>query len=82
MKQKEGKSIRFCAGCMVFTFDHTHELDLVISRSKFELALFEKWGVAWGWGWEWGWWLIDMEPKSCESIANDHDHHLWVIMVG
>ena len=28
---------------MVLLFDHTHDLDLVVSRSKFEIALFEEW---------------------------------------
>ena len=26
--------------------------------------------------------LIDMERKECESVIHDHDHDLWVIMVG
>ena len=43
VKQKESKSIRYRGDCMVLPFDHTHELDLVISRSKFEVALFEEW---------------------------------------
>ena len=28
---------------MVIPFDHTHDLDLVVSKSKFEIALFEEW---------------------------------------
>ena len=28
---------------MHLPFDHTHDLDLVVSRSKFEIALFEEW---------------------------------------
>ena len=28
---------------MALPFDHTHDLDLVVSRSKFEIALFEEW---------------------------------------
>ena len=41
VKQKESKSIRYWADCMFFPFDHTH--DLVVSKSKFEIALFEEW---------------------------------------
>ena len=29
-------------GCMVLPFDNTHELNLVVSRSMFEIALFEE----------------------------------------
>ena len=28
---------------MVLPFDHTHDIDLVVSRSKFEEASFEEW---------------------------------------
>ena len=28
---------------MLLPFDRTHDLDLVVSRSKFEKALFEEW---------------------------------------
>ena len=28
---------------MVLLFDHTHDFDLIVSRSKFEIALFEEW---------------------------------------
>ena len=28
---------------MVLPFDHTHDFDLVVSRSKFEIASFEEW---------------------------------------
>ena len=55
---------------VTLTFDLTHDIDLVVSRSKFEIALFEEWG------------LIDMEWKGCESIIHDHDCDLWVTMVG
>ena len=58
---------------MVSSFDHTHDLDLVIYRSKFEIVLFEKLGVGA---------LIDMERKGCEWIIHDHDCDLWVTMVG
>ena len=30
----------------------------------------------------WGMGLIDMKWKGCESIIHDHDHELWVTMVG
>ena len=59
---------RYWANCRVLPFAHTHDLDLVVSRSKFEIALFEV-GA-----------LIDMERKGCESIIHDHD--LWLTMVG
>ena len=56
---------------MVLPFDHTHDLDLVISRSKFEIASFEEWG--WGMG---GWGvggdgmgeLIGMEHNKSDSF--------------
>ena len=70
MKQKESKSIRYWADCIILPFDYTHDTDLVVSRSKFEIALFEEWGGG----------LIDMEQKGCEAINHDHDHHLWVTM--
>ena len=51
---------------MVLPFGHIHDLDLVVSRSKFEIALFEEWeGV-----------LIDMEQRGCESTIHDHDRNL------
>ena len=37
------KSVRYWADCMVLTFDHTHDLDLVLSRSKFLITLFQEW---------------------------------------
>ena len=43
VKQKESKSVRYWAGCMVMPFHHTNDLDLVVSRSEFEIALFEEW---------------------------------------
>ena len=43
MKQKESKLIRNWAYCMVLPFDHTHDFDLVVLRSVFEIALFEEW---------------------------------------
>ena len=44
VKEKENKSIRYWVDGMVLPFDHTHDLDLVVSRSMFEIALFEEWG--------------------------------------
>ena len=58
---------------MVFSFHHTHDLDHVVLRSKFEIDLFEEWRGGGG---------IDMERKGCESIIHDHDRDLWVTMVG
>ena len=43
VKQIETKSIRCWADHMVLTFGHTHDLDLAVSRSKFEITLFEEW---------------------------------------
>ena len=54
---------------MVLPFDHTHDLDPVVSMSKFEIALFQ----------EWEGWLTWNER---ESIIHDHDCDLWVTMVG
>ena len=65
---------------MVLAFDHTQDLDLVVSRSKFEIALFEEWEKL-------------TERKGCESIIHDwitntgysvigYCPDLWVIIVG
>ena len=43
VKQKDSKLIRYWADCMVLAFDYTHDLDLVVSMSKFEIVLFEEW---------------------------------------
>ena len=67
-RKKDSKSIRYWADCMVLPFDHTHDLDLVVSRSKFEIALCEECWVGGG--------LIDMERKGCKSIIHDHDRDL------
>ena len=42
VKQKESKSLRYWSDCLVLLFDHTHDHDLVVSRSKFEIASHEK----------------------------------------
>ena len=85
VKQNESKSVRYWADCMVLPFDHTHDLGLVVSRSKFEIALFDEWGwikfwnnPLWGMGVDA---LIDIERKGCESMNHDHDCDLWVTMV-
>ena len=70
VKRKGGASVGYWVNYVTLTFDLTHDLDLVVSRSKFEIALFEEWG------------LIDMKWKGCESIIHDHDYDLWVTMVG
>ena len=41
--KKESISLRYSADCMVLHFDHTHDLDIIVSRSKFEIALFQEW---------------------------------------
>ena len=61
---------------MVLPFDHTHDFDLVVSKSRFEIAWFEEWGVGVG-GWV-GWLTWN---ESDESIIHDHDRDLWVTMV-
>ena len=65
---------------MVLPFDNTHDIGLVISRSKFEIAIFEEWGGGGGGDGVGGWVLIDMEQKGCEFII--HDRNLWVTMAG
>ena len=75
VKQTEGASVGYWVNHVTLTFDLTHDLDLVVSRSKVEIALFEEWGGGGGR-------LIDMERKGCELIIHDHDHDLWVTLVG
>ena len=43
VKQKESKSMKYWAECMVLPFKHTHDLDLVVLRSMFEITLFGEW---------------------------------------
>ena len=69
VKRKGGASVRSWVNYVTLTFVPTHDLDLVVSRSKFEIAL-------------WGGGLVAMEWKGCESIVHDHDRDLWVSMVG
>ena len=75
VKRKGGALVGYWVNYVTFTFDLTHDLDLVVSRSKFEIDLFEEWGGGWGC-------VIDMDRKGCESIIHDHDCDLWVTMVG
>ena len=51
VKRKKGASVGYWVNyvTLTLTFDLTHDLDLVVLRSKFQIALFEEWG------------LIDME---------------------
>ena len=46
VKRKGGASVGYWVYYVTLTFDLTHDLDLVVLRSKFEIALFEEWG---GW---------------------------------
>ena len=72
VKRKGGASVEYWVNYVNLTFDLTHDLDLVVSRSKFEIALFEKWGIDWhgtkgmwvdhSWPWPWA--------MGCESIIH------------
>ena len=64
VKRKGGASDGYWVNYVILTFDLTHDLDLVVSRSKFEIALFEEWEG-----------LIDMGRNV---IIHDHDRDLWV----
>ena len=48
VKLKESKSVRYWTDCMTLHFDHIHDIDLVVSRSKYEIAIFKEWGEG-GW---------------------------------
>ena len=48
VKWKGGALVGYWVNYVTFTFDLTHDLDLVVSRSKFEIDLFEEWGGGWG----------------------------------
>ena len=48
VKRKGGALVGYWVNYVTFTFDLTHDLDLVVSRSKFEIDLFEEWGEGWG----------------------------------
>ena len=45
VKRKGGASVGYCVNYVTLTFDLTHDLDLVVSKSKFEIALFEECGA-------------------------------------
>ena len=49
VKRKGCASVEYWVNYVTLTFDLTHDLDLVVSRSKFEIALFEEWGVSLTW---------------------------------
>ena len=63
VKWKGGASVGYWADYVTLTFDLTHDLDLVVSRSNFEIALFEEWWADWhgtkgmlvdhSWPWLW-----------------------------
>ena len=57
VKQKGGALVGYWVNYVTFPFDLTHDLDLVVSRSKFEIDLFEEWGGVWGC-------VIDMDGKG------------------
>ena len=42
VKRKGGASVGYWVSYVTLTFDPTRDLDLVISMSKFEIALFEE----------------------------------------
>ena len=46
VKQKGCASVGYWVNYVTFTFDLTHDLDRVVSRSTFEKTLFEEWGGA------------------------------------
>ena len=56
VKRKGGASVGYWVNHVTLTFDLTHDLDLVVSGSKFEIALFEESGGEGGGGGG-GWWL-------------------------
>ena len=43
VKWKGGASVGYWVNYVTLIFDLTHDIDLVVSRSKFEIALFEEW---------------------------------------
>ena len=45
VKRKGEASVGYWVNYVTLTFDLTHDLDLVVSRSKFQIALFEEWGA-------------------------------------
>ena len=45
VKRKGDASVGYWVNYVTFTIDLTHDFDLVVSRSKFEITLFEEWGA-------------------------------------
>ena len=72
VKRKGGALVGYWVNYVTLTFHLTYDLDLVVSRSKFETALFEKWGG----------WLTWNERDVSRSFMTIHDCDLWVTMVG
>ena len=69
VKWKGSELIGYWADYMTLPFDHTHDLDLAVSRSESEITLSQEWhgrltwnermGVihSWPWSWlVWPWW--------------------------
>ena len=62
-KRKGGALVGYWVNYVTLTFHMTYDLDLVVSRSTFEIALFEEWGADWhgmkgmwvdhSWPWLW-----------------------------
>ena len=72
VKQKESRTIRCWAGCMVLPFDHTDPWPWPWSFNVNILnSLISGMGG-----------MIDMEGKGCESTFHDYDCDLWITMVG
>ena len=44
VKWKESELMWYWADCMTLPFDHTHDLDLGVSRSESEIAVSQEWG--------------------------------------
>ena len=55
--------IWYWANCMTLPFDHTHDLDLGVSRSESEIALYQEWG---------GWltWHEKDVSRPCMTMTN------------
>ena len=63
VKRKGGALVGYWVNYVTLTFHLTYDLDLVVSRSKFEIALFEELGADWhgmkgmwvdhSWPWLW-----------------------------
>ena len=64
-------AIGYWANYVTLPFDHTHDLGLGFSRSKFEIALSQEWEV----------WLTWNKREGCESVILDLNRGLWVTMV-